>query len=101
VHFIVKATLPVDAGNRLIKGNMQATFDKVLADVRPEHVYFSVADGQRTIFMIVDLPNPTDMVRVGEPLWLALEADVEVFPAMTSEEFAAVGPSLGQMISKY
>jgi hypothetical protein len=101
VHFLIRATLPVDAGNKLIKGDMQATFDKVMGDVRPEQVFFCVEKGQRTIYMLVDLQSATDMVRIGEPLWLALGADVETIPAMTQDEFQAAGPTLGQVIAKY
>ena len=101
MHFILKAAIPVDAGNRLIKGDMEATFNKILGDVRPEQVYFAVADGQRTIFMVVDVQDPTDFVRICEPLWLGLEADVDVYPTMTSEEFATIGPVMAGVVPKY
>jgi hypothetical protein len=93
--------MPVAAGNKLVKGNMQAIFDKIMADVKPEQVFFSVEKGQRTIYFLVNLQNSGDMVRVAEPLWLALDADVECIPTMTAEEFGAAGPSLGQIVSKY
>ena len=93
--------MPVTAGNKLVKGDMQATFDKIMADLKPEQVFFSVDKGQRTIYFLVNLQNSGDMVRVAEPLWLALEADVECIPTMTSEEFAAAGPTIGKVVSRY
>jgi len=101
VHFIIRATIPNSAGNKLVKGDMQATFDKIMADVKPEHVFFSVDRGQRTVYMVVNLQNSADMVRVAEPLWLALEAEVECIPTMTAEEFGAAGASIAQVVSKY
>jgi len=98
---MVKATIPIAAGNKLVKGNMEATFNKVMADVRPEQTYFGVENGQRTIYMVVELKDPADMTRVAEPLWLALEADVETVPVMTADEFAKAGPGMGAIISKY
>ena len=101
MHFIIRATIPNAAGNNLVKGNMQATFDKVMADVRPEQVYFSVDRGQRTVYLVVNLQNSADMVRVAEPLWLALGADVECIPTMTAEEFAGAGAAIAQLVAKY
>lgn len=101
MHFIIKATIPNAAGNKLVKGDMEATFNKVMGDVRPEAAYFAVDNGQRTVYMIVDVADSADMVRVAEPLWLALEANVETIPAMTAEEFATAGAKIGEVVAKY
>jgi Domain of unknown function (DUF3303) len=101
VHFLVKATIPNDAGNNLVKGDMDATIGKVMGDVRPEAAYFAAADGQRTIFLVVDIADAADMTRVVEPLWLALEADVETIPVMTQDDFGKAAPIIAGVVAKY
>ncbi|HLF71549.1 MAG TPA: hypothetical protein VI759_05295 [Dehalococcoidia bacterium] len=103
MHFIVKATIPNDAGNDMLRSGpkMQELIQKVLGDVKPDAAYFSVADGQRTLFLIVDIAEGYEMVRIAEPLWLGLECDVEVYPAMNVNEFDKAGPLLGSIVSKY
>ena len=101
--FIVKATIPNDAGNEMIKSGpaMQALMDTVMGDVKPEAAYFSIADGQRTLFLVVNVDKPEEMVRIGEPLWLGFEADVDVYPAMSVTDFDKAGPILGSIVPKY
>jgi hypothetical protein len=101
MHFLIRATIPNAAGNRMVKGDMQALMDKAMADIRPEAAYFTADKGQRTMYFVVNLESPSDMVRTAETLWLAVEADVEIMPVMTPEEFASAGPTLGQVVSKY
>src|SRR5687767_10211407 len=87
--FIVKATIPNEAGNEMVRSGpaMKALLDKVLGDVKPEAAYFSVADGQRTLFLVVNIDEAEEMVRIAEPLWLGFEADVDVYPAMSVSDF--------------
>ena len=80
---------------------MKATFEKIMGDIRPQAAYFSIADGQRTLFLIVEVNDAADMPRIAEPLWLALKADVEVYPAMDVGEFDKAGPVIGEIVSKY
>ena len=80
---------------------MQELIEQVLGDVRPEAVYFTVADGQRTVFMVADIEEASDLVRLCEPLWLAVEADVDLYPVMTAEDLEKAGPVIGQIASKY
>jgi hypothetical protein len=101
--FIVKATIPNDAGNEMVKSGpaMQALMDKIMGDVRPEAAYFSIADGQRTLFLVVNIEKAEEMVRLAEPLWLGIEADVDVFPAMSVSDFDKAGPIIGSIVPKY
>jgi hypothetical protein len=103
MHFLVKETIPNDAGNDMLRSGpkMQELIQKVLGDVKPESAYFSVADGQRTLFLIVELNEGHEMVRIGEPLWLGLQADVEVWPVMNVNEFDKAGPLIASIVPKY
>jgi hypothetical protein len=101
--FIVKATIPNDAGNEMVKSGpaMKSLIDTIMGDVKPEAAYFSIADGQRTLFLIVNIDKGEEMVRLAEPLWLGIEADVDVFPCMSVADFDKAGPILGGIVPKY
>jgi hypothetical protein len=100
---MVKATIPNDAGNEMIRSGpaMQELIEKVLGDVQPEAAYFSVADGQRTLFLVANIDKSEEMVRIAEPLWLGLEADVDVYPCMSVADFDKAGPILGEIAQNY
>ena len=61
MKFLVKATIPVEAGNAMVKDpNFQSRMDMVMGDVRPEAAYFTIEDGQRTGYFIVNVDSPED-----------------------------------------
>jgi hypothetical protein len=97
----MRATIPVLAGNEMVKGNMEATLNKIMEDVRPKEAYFAIENGQRTIYFIVDVEKASDMPRLAEPLWLALEADVEVIPTMSASDFGEAAPGIARVVSRY
>jgi hypothetical protein len=99
--FIMRATIANGAGNKMVKGNMEATINKIMEDVRPKEAYFTVDKGQRTIYFIVDVEKASDMPKMLEPLWLALEADVDIIPAMSASDFAAAAPGIANAVSRY
>jgi hypothetical protein len=103
MHFIVKATIPNETGNEMVRSGpaMQALLDKIMSDVKPEAAYFSIAEGQRTLFLIVQIDEAAEMVRIGEPLWLGLEADIDIYPAMSVADFDKAEPILGSIVPKY
>jgi hypothetical protein len=72
-----------------------------MEDLKPDSAYFTVDKGQRTLFLVVNVDKASEMPRYVEPLWLALEADVEVIPAMSASEFADAAPVLGQVVPRY
>jgi hypothetical protein len=101
--FMVKATIPNEAGNEMVRSGsaMKDLIDTIMGDVKPEAAYFSVADGQRTLFMVVNIDKGEDMVRLAEPLWLGLECDVDVYPCMSVGDFDKAGPIMGDIVPKY
>jgi len=43
-------------------------------------MYFGTFEGQRTAFIVFDMPDSPDMVAFGEPFFMGLDANVEVVP---------------------
>ena len=54
MRFLVKVNIPVEAGNRAAKaGTLGTTIQAILADLKPEAVYFTDDHGQRTAFLFL------------------------------------------------
>jgi hypothetical protein len=95
---IVEAVIPAEAGNRsIMDGTLPSKMKKYLDDVKPEAVYFTVKDGQRTIFVVVNLPSEDKMVAFHEPLWLDWGAAVTVTPAMSLADLEKAGKDMEKL----
>jgi hypothetical protein len=50
MRFLVKVNIPVEAGNQAARaGKLGSTIQSILADLKPEAVYFTDDNGQRTV----------------------------------------------------
>lgn len=102
MRFLVKAATPTESGNALIKkGKLGETIQGILAELKPEAVYFTAEGGKRTIYLIVDLPETSHLPRVAEPFFLSFNATVEFHPAMTTEDLMKAGPHIENTVKKY
>ena len=63
MRFLLKVNIPVETGNAAAKaGKLSATIQTILAELKPEAVYFTDNNGQRAGYIFLDLadtsPNP-------------------------------------------
>jgi hypothetical protein len=92
---ILKVSVSIEKGNELAKaGTLASTIRRCLEAVKPEAAYFAEFDGQRTGILVVNVESASDIPRVAEPFFLALNARVEVHPCMKPEDLAAAGPHI-------
>jgi len=102
MRFLVKATIPVEAGNALVRDpEFGKRMKNILGDIKPEAAYFALDNGQRTLYLVVELPDSSRIPAIAEPLWLALKANVEFIPAMSEKEFSKAGPHIERAAKKY
>ncbi len=102
MRFLVKATIPVEAGNALVRDyNFGQRMGQILADLKPEAAYFAAAGGQRTIYFVVNLSEGSQIPTIAEPLWLSLHANVEMIPVMSQEDFAKAASHIEEATRKY
>ena len=102
MHFLVRATIPVEVGNTMIHDpNMGKKIEDVMGDLKPEAVYFCVDKGQRTIYFLINPQDSSELPGICEPLWNAFKADNEFIPAMAQEDFAKAGPIIERVSKKY
>ncbi len=102
MRFLVKATIPVEAGNELV-GDPQfgKRLESILSDIKPEAAYFAIEDGQRTIYLITNVKDASQTPAIAEPLWLSLKANVEFIPIMNQADMDKAVPSIVQAAKKY
>ena len=82
LRFIIVASLSAEAGNKMMKEpNAIQTLENYINSVNAEAAYFSEANGERTFYIVVDLPSVDMIPAFGEPLF-NLGARVELHPAM-------------------
>lgn len=96
MRMMVKARIPTPEGNAAIADHsMGQKIHEVLDRMKPEACYFGLENGKRTMFAVWDLKSQSDMVPTLEPLFLQMNAEIEVSPVMTPEDLEAGFRALG------
>jgi len=79
--------MPTAPGNRAINDGTISKLMQGAADRwQPEAMYFTTFDGQRTAYMVFDMPNTSDIPVFAEPFFDGLEAEVELAPVMNAQD---------------
>ncbi len=87
MRMMVKFSLPVEKGNQAFKdGSLGKTLEAVMAKLKPEAAYFSPMGGKRSGILFCDLAEPSQIVEAVEPLFLNLNAEVEILPVMNGDD---------------
>jgi hypothetical protein len=95
---IVECVIPADAGNRsILDGSLPVKIGNYLDIVKPEAVYFTVKEGQRTMIAVVNFPSEDKMVAFNEPLWLDWGGSVTVTPAMSLADLQKTGKDMEKL----
>src|ERR1700685_4472470 len=103
MRMLLRVSIPVEAGNAAAKaGTLGSTMEKILADLKPEAVYFFADDnGNRTGSIVFDLQDASQIPAVAEPWFLAFNAKVTLRPVMTPQDLAKAGPSLAKAAKQH
>ena len=102
MRFLLKVNIPVETGNAAAKdGKLGGTIQSILADLKPETVYFTADNGQRTAFIFLDMHDASQIPAIAEPWFLAFNANVEIQPVMVPDDLMKAGPAIEQAVKKY
>lgn len=102
MRMLLKATIPVDAGNAAVSnGTLGTTIQKILAELKPEAAYFTEDAGERTGWIFFDMKDSSQLPAVAEPWFLAFNAKVTVRPAMNQQDLAAGLGGMQQAVKTY
>src|SRR5262245_14439062 len=102
MRMMLKATIPCKAGNDAVRnGTLGTTVEKILADIKPEAVYFVADGGDRTCILIFDMKDSSEMPRLAEPFFLSFNSKVTFQPVMTPADLAAGTAGMEGAAKKY
>ena len=98
MRMLLRVSIPVEAGNAHAKaGTLGSTVERILADLKPEAVYFFADDsGQRSGSIVFDMKDSSQIPAIAEPWFLAFNAQISLRPVMNPEDLAKAGPSIGE-----
>ena len=87
MRVMARVSMPVEAGNQSIRdGRLPKAMQHAAERWKPEAMYFTTFDGQRTAFMVFDMPESADIPAFAEPLFQELSAEVVIAPAMNTDD---------------
>ena len=103
MRMLLRASIPVDAGNAAIKaGTLASTIEQILADLKPEAAYFYADDeGQRCGSIVFDMKDPSEIPAVAEPWFHAFNAKLSFRPVMNPQDLAKAGAGIASAVKKY
>ncbi len=87
MRMMMKVTFPVEVGNRAIKdGSLAKIVEATLGKLKPEAVYFAADHGVRGMMAFFDLKDASDVPVISEPLFMGLDATVDLVPVMNRDD---------------
>lgn len=98
---LMKVSFPVEAGNAAAKKDGFKSIRTILEQQKPEAAYFIAEGGRRTAILIINLKETSDIPRIAEPWFLALNASIEVTPAMIAEDLQKAAPAIEQAVKAF
>ena len=102
MRFLLKVNIPVESGNAAAKaGKLGATIQAILAELKPEAVYFTDDNGQRAGVLFLDLQDASQIPAIAEPWFLAFNASIEIHPVMVPDDLARAGSAIEKAVKKY
>lgn len=100
MRFLFKISIPVEAGNLAAKSSFKA-IQTILEQQKPEAAYFIAEGGRRTGIIVIDMKDASELPAITEPWFLALNASVEVTPAMVPADLQKAGPAIERAVKTF
>ena len=92
MRMLMIVRLSTDAFNTAVRdGTAGSKTNAILDEVKPEAVYFTEFNGQRTVMMIVELPEASNVPALAEPWFLTFNAAVEFHVVMSRQQLQEAG----------
>ena len=84
---LLTATMEAAAGNKAITdGSLPKIMKSLMERLKPEAAYFFSSEGCRTCLMVFDLKDPSQIPVTVEPLFMGMNAKVNLTPVMNAED---------------
>jgi hypothetical protein len=87
MRMMLKVTFPTEVGNRVIKdGSFPKIMEATITKIKPEASYFLADKGCRCAMLFFDMRHASDIPAIVEPLFMGLNALVEILPVMNGDD---------------
>ncbi len=102
MRFLVKCEIPTEAGNNAITDpEFGRKMEIVLKEIKAEVSYFTLVNGCRGGYIVVNMDDPSQIPAVAEPFFLWFDAKLEFLPVMTPADLAKAGPAIEAAVKKW
>src|SRR5688572_1421498 len=92
MKILLNVTLPHHTFNAAVMdGTAGEKLNRILAETKPESVYFTEHNGQRGAVLILNLADGSGIPSLVEPWMLTFESDIELRPVMTPDDLQRAG----------
>lgn len=86
MRMLLMAQPDVTKGTEAIQsGGMAKTIETAIELLHPEATYFAPIDGRRTMFIVFDMEDPSQIPAISEPMF-QMGASVKIVPCMNLED---------------
>lgn len=93
---LMKFHINAGPGNEAIKsGTLPKVLEETFSRIKPEAAYFCTEAGRRTGYVVFDLEDPAQIPIISEPLFEAVDAEIEYSPVMNLDDLQR---GLGQVM---
>ena len=87
MRFLIHAKIPTEAGNLMLQDpNLLSKLQTYISKAKAEATYFFEEEGDGVAVFIVDIPRPSDIPVLIEPLFSGMGARVELHPVMSFDD---------------
>ena len=87
MRVLMTVEIDTEAGSRGIQdGSLPKAIQGALTQLKPEAAYFTTRHGHRTAYFVFDLQEPAQMPQVAEPLFMGLNAKIDMTPVMNADD---------------
>jgi hypothetical protein len=87
MRMMLKIIIPTESGNRAIKdGTLAKVLEGTMSRLEAEAAYFVAEGGLRSAMIFFDMRDSADMPRIVEPLFMGIDAEVELVPVMNADD---------------
>jgi hypothetical protein len=89
---LMHVRIPNEPFNAAVRnGSAGKTIEKIMADIKPEAVYFTEYGGKRGAVVIVNVQDSSQIPALAEPFFLSFNAEVSFHAVMTPEDLGKAG----------
>jgi hypothetical protein len=87
MRMMLRVTFPTELGNGAIKsGSFQQVMEATINKLKPEAAYFMANKGCRCAMLFFDMQDASEIPPLAEPLFTALNAEIELQPVMNADD---------------